>query len=683
VSVTIAEHSPTITRSFIVDSPQLQKDLTAVDFTQHRTRPFRAHMAARIGWALLVFGPLALAQVVPPAAPPNQTDLKALSLEQLSEIEVTSPGKKEEKLSRVAAAVYVITQEEIRRSGVRSLEDALRLATGLEVATFNGGGGPVSARGFNTNSANKIQVFLDGRSLYSPLFGGVLWDMQSTVLEDIDRIEVIRGPGATLWGGNAVNCVINITTKSAKDTAGGLVVAGGGVGAERGFATFRYGGAIGKNTAYRGYGNFLDRDSLTLQTGADANDPYQMRQGGFRTDTSLTAADQITFQGDLYSADEGILNRPDIALHGGNVLMRWTHRFHDSSELQFQTYYDRTSRLVPSQIDEVRNMYDVDMQHHIRFGERHDVVWGLGYRVSNDSTKTEPLLFFDPSGRHLALFNVFAQDEIALSGDRLRLVLGSKFENYTYSGWDAQPSARLIWTPSTHQSIWGAISRAVRIPTQFDEDLRITPPGTSLVVIRGDAAFQSEALTAYELGYRVLPLPQLSFDIATYYNRYDHLRSQEAPPGGGFPIVLGNQLQGRTYGAEVTAGYQVLPWWRLTSGYSNLQKNLSTDPGSTDTTGGLQEGIDPRNQFSLRSNMDLPRKTELDFWVRHVSALQLLSGPPVPSYTVFDVRLGWRPTENVAISLVGRNLPQQHHVEFGPAGELVHRAVYVTTTWRF
>jgi iron complex outermembrane recepter protein len=236
------------------------------------------------------------------------------------------------------------------------------------------------------------------------------------------------------------------------------------------------------------------------------------------------------------------------------------------------------------------------------------------------------VLFFEPSGRHLALFNLFAQDEIALSGDRLHLVLGSKFENYTYNGWDAQPSARLIWIPSPRQSFWGAISRAVRIPTQFEKDLRITLPGAALVLVRGDTGFQREGLTAYEIGYRVLPLPQLSFDIATYYNDYDNLRSQEAPAAGGFPLVLGNGLKGRTYGAEVTAPYQLLACWRLTSGYSNLQKNLSAEPGSTDTTAGRQEGIDPCNQFSLRSNMDLPRKTELDFWVRHVSALQLPSG---------------------------------------------------------
>jgi len=616
----------------------------------------------------------------PQHAPSGTAVLKNLSLEELSQIEVTSPGKKEANLSNVAAAIYVITQEEIRRSGVRNIPEALRLATGLEVAMFNNGSWPISARGFDNTAANKIQVFMDGRSLYSPLFGGVFWDMQNTVIEDIDRIEVIRGPGATLWGGNAVNAVINIITKSAKDTAGGLAVAGGGAG-ERGFATLRYGGAIGKRTSYRFYGNYFNRDSLALPNGADAKDPMQMGQGGFRVDATIDDANDLTVQGDLYSGDAGILGRPDVAVHGGNLLARWTHRFQNGSDLQVQTYYDRTSRLVPRQIDEVRNTYDVDVQHHLRAGERHDIVYGLGYRASNDSTTLQPVLFFSPSGAHLALFNIFAQDEIAIYGDRLHLVLGSKFENYTYSGWDAQPSARLIWTPAVRQTLWGAVSRAVRIPTQFDEDLRITGT-TPFVLIRGDRNFRSEGLVAYEIGYRFLPRPQLSFDISTYYNHYDHLRSEETPPTG-IPIVLANNLRGHTYGAEITARYQVQPWWRLTAGYSNLQKSLSFRPGSTDRTGGLQEGFDPRNQFSLRSNMDLPHKTELDFWVRHVSALQLSPAPPVPAYTVFDVRAGWRPVDNLEIALTGRNLPDKRHLEFGPAGELVRRAVYVTTTWRF
>jgi iron complex outermembrane recepter protein len=606
--------------------------------------------------------------------------LKALTLEQLAELEVMSPGKKQEKLSQVAAAIDVITQDEIRRSGVRNIPEALRLVTGLQVAKFNNGSWPISARGFATTAANKIQVFMDGRSLYSPLFGGAFWDMQHTVIEDIDRIEVIRGPAATLWGGNAVNAVINIITKSASDTKGVLLVAGGGAD-ERGFATFRYGGALGRSAAYRIYGSYFNRDSLALQNGADAKDPNQIGQGGFRIDGALTPSDHVTVQGDLYSGDAGILNRPDIGTHGGNLLARWTHQFKNGSELQFQTYYDRTSRLVPLQIDEIRNMYDVDFQYRVQAGPRHDLVWGVGYRGSKNQTTPQPALFFEPPGRHLGLFNFFAQDEIALAGEKLHLIVGSKFENYTYSGWNAQPSVRLVWNTTKRQSLWTAVSRAVRIPTQFDRDLRIAA-GPQLL-IRGSADFRSEGLTAYEVGYRILPRPKLSLALSTYYNFYGHLRSQEAVSAGPFPVILGNKLRGRTYGAEISARYQVLPWWRLTSGYSNLQKNLTLEPGSTDRTGGLQEGFDPRNQVSLRSNMDLGRNIELDFWARHVSALQLLAPPAVPAYSVFDVRLGWRPVESFELSVVGRNLPERRHLEFGPSGELVRRAAYVTAVWRF
>jgi iron complex outermembrane receptor protein len=614
--------------------------------------------------------------------PPDQRTaaaLKRLSLEELSQIDVTSAGKKDEKLSDVPAALYVITQDEIRRSGVRNIPEALRLDAGLQVAMFNNGSWPISARGFNTVSANKIQVFLDGRSLYTPLFGGVFWDMQNTVLEDIDRIEVYRGPGATLWGGNAVNAVINIITKTAADTQGFLAVAGGGT-TERGFGAFRYGGHAGKRVDYRLSGNVMNRRSLLLQNGADAQDPFQMEQGGFRADAQLTATDRLTVQGDLYTAGMGLRGRPDIGLHGANVLTRWTHRLKGGSEFQLQAYIDRTSRHVPGQMDEVRHTYDVDLQHHVRAGERHDIVWGLGYRASNDRTKPSTLLYFEPSARHLSLFNLFAQDEITLAPNRLHLILGSKFEKNTYTGWQVQPTARLGWTPDERQIVWTSISRAVRIPTRFDRDLRILAPNGALF-IRGNENFQSEEMISYEAGYRVLPDPRLSIDIAAYYNRYTNLRTQEVPRTF-IPIALANNLRARVYGAAFTVRYQLQPWWRLTAIHSNLQKQLDLEPGSTDPTRGIAEGSDPRNMFSLRSNMDLPFRTELDFWVRHVSSLRFAQGPPVPAYTVFDARLGWRANNHLEISVVGRNLPGRH-LEFGPQGEVIRPGVYLTTTWRF
>lgn len=606
--------------------------------------------------------------------------LKSLSLEELTQVEVTSAGRKEEKLSNVAAAVYVITQDEIRRSGVRSIPEALRLATGLEVFMFNNGSWPISARGFASTAANKVQVFLDGRTLYTPLFGGTFWDMQNTVMEDIDRIEVIRGPGATLWGGNAVNCVINIITKAAADTQGVLGVAGAGT-TERGFGTLRFGGNAADRVHYRVYGNAFKRRELVLANGADAGDPFHMEQGGFRADAELTAADRVTIQGDLYTARMGLQGNA-VGLHGANVLARWTHRLRGGSEFQVQAYVDRTSRHVPGQMNETRHTYDVDLQHRIRLGSRHDIVWGAGYRASNDRNLRTNRIQFIPSGRHVSVFNLFAQDEIALAPNRLSLILGSKFEKNTYTGWQVMPSARLLWTPGTRSSVWTSVARAMRIPTRFDRELLLSDPLTGILLIRGSDNFRSEELIAYEAGYRFMPNARASFDLATYYNHYRDLRSLE-PSATIFPLVISNRLRARTMGAELTARYQLLPWWRLTGAWSNLQRRLDFEQDSRDPTGGQFEGADPRNQVSFRSYMDLPRRTELDVWVRHVSALRIIGAPPVPEWTVFDVRFGWRPTQHLDISIVGRNLPGKRHMEFGPSGELIRRGVYLTTTWRF
>ncbi len=609
----------------------------------------------------------------------GQSSLKALSLEELGEIEVTSVGRKGEKLYNAAAAVYVITQEEIRRSGVRSIADALRLAPGMQVARFNGNTWAISARGFNASGANKMQVLLDGRSVYSPLFSGVFWDAQDTMLEDIDRIEVIRGPGATLWGANAVNGVINIITKKASDSQGALLVAGGGT-EERGFTEFRYGGKAGGRGHYRVYSKYSYLDALALREGASAQDPLQRAFGGFRADLELSAASQLTLQGDIYRGNARRLAQDDINTHGGNLLGRWSHRFKNQSELQIQTYYDRTSRSIPPVFDEVRNTYDIEAQHHVPFGERHDIVWGLGYRASSDRTRREPILFFDPLGRTLQLFSAFAQDEIALAPGRVYLIVGSKFEHNTYTGLEVQPTVRLAWTTSSRQLLWGAVSRAVRTPTRLDTDTVIPGPP---VAILGNKKFKSEEVLAYEIGYRFRPSPRISFDLAAFYNDYDRLRSQEAPLRPGEPVLLSNTLQGRTYGAAINGAVQILPWWRVQADYRNLQVRLEPKPGSRDFTGGRSEANDPRNLFAFRSNMDLPRRVELDFWVRHVSALP--NPVPLPGYITFDVRLGWKPSDRLELSIAGQNLPERSHGEFRSTAvpEEVQRGVYGKVAWRF
>jgi iron complex outermembrane recepter protein len=664
-----------------VQGPERRSETLFLDRRQRATRLLRyaCWYCALLG-ALIGVLPSALHSQNDQTAEANSR-LKNLSLEELAAIEVTTVGKKTQQAITSPAALAVITQEDIRRFGAPSIPEALRLVNGLEVARFNNTSYAISARGFNITSANKMQVFMDGRSLYTPLFGGIFTDVLDTFMEDIDRIEVVRGPGATLWGGNAVNGVINIITKSPKDTQGSLFVAEAGT-QERGSVGYRYGGHVGQSAFYRVYGKFLDRGPLFLSSGASAKDEFGFGQGGFRMDAAINPSNNLTLQGDLQSGQTGLLGRPDIGVHGGNLLTRWTHTFHDGSELKVQSYYDRTARLVPGTFDEVRNTYDLDMQHHLTLAERHDVVWGLGFQVSTDRTKPQPILFFDPSGRHLALFNLFGEDDISLPGAPLHLIVGAKVEHNTFTDWEFYPTARLSWIVSDRSTLWGAVSRAVRIPTQFDEDLRIGTPAAPL--ISGSSSFRSEELAAYEIGYRNVITPRLDVGIALYFNNYNHLRSQEGPPGGGFPIVLANNLRGNTYGAEINGTLGLLSWWRLRATYNDLQKHLELRPGSTDVTQGLDEGTDPRNQYTLRSQMDLPFRTELDFFVQHASALPVLPpANPVPAYTTFDVRAGWHASSTLEISVVGRGLPGPRHEEFGPQGELIPRDVFGIMRWSF
>jgi iron complex outermembrane recepter protein len=643
--------------------------------------------ASRIGCAFSLL--LAMAPA-PPAlwaqmgepATADLSALKRLSLEELMQIDVTSVSKRSERLSTAAAAITVITAEDVRRSGATSLPELLRLATGLQVAAADGRTWAITARGFNLTTANKLLVLIDGRSIYTPLFSGVFWDVQDTFLADVDRIEVIRGPGATLWGANAVNGVINILTKSARLTAGGLAVAGGGK-EERASGGVRYGGAKGgdEGLAYRVYGNYDYRDSLVFSSGGSARDPLRHGQGGFRLDWDRAAADAMTFQGDLYQGLSGEALRPDTDLNGGNLLGRLTHRLAAGGDLKLQLYFDNTHRRTPGTFEEHRNTYDLDLQHHFLPTARQEVVWGIGYRVTEDRVGNSAVVAFLPDHRTQSLLNVFAQDEITLLPDRVRLTVGSKFEHNDYSGFEVQPSLRLAYTPSPRQTLWGAVSRAVRTPTRIDTDIRFYF-GDSFLLLAGNPRFQSEAVVAYELGWRLEPSPELTLDVATYYNHYDHLRSQEFTDGG-LPIVFANQLKAETAGVEVAANYQMTSWWRWYAGFTYLHKSFGFEPGSTDPTEGLAEGNDPRRQLTLRTSLDLPAQTELDVWLRHVDSLP---SPLVPAYTELDLRLGWRATRTFDLSLVGRNLLHAHHPEFGspgPTRQEIPRSLYGRVAWRF
>jgi iron complex outermembrane receptor protein len=629
-------------------------------------------------FGLVILVGYAVAQTEQVLPPPSA--LKKLSVEELMDIEVTSVSKRPERLSETASAIQVITQEDIHRSGATRLPEALRLASNLEVAQVDSRQWAISARGFNNTLANKMLVLIDGRTVYTPLFAGVFWDVQDTLLEDIDRIEVISGPGATQWGANAVNGVINVITKHSKGTQGALLEGGGGTEL-RGFGGMRYGGALAPNLHYRVYGKYFDRDSTVLPNGQDATDDWHMGQGGFRMDWNASEANLITVQGDYY---EGRIAQPgadDIAVSGGNVIGRWSHTISEASELKLQVYFDQTHRNIPGTFAEDLNTYDVDFQHRFPLGERHDIVWGLGYRLIDDDVGNTPALAFLPSQVSRQWFSTFGQDEIALVKDRLHLTLGTKIEHNDYTGFEFQPSGRLAWRVNQQQTLWAAISRAVRTPSRIDREFFV--PGSPPFAIAGGPDFDSETLLAYELGYRVQPLPRLALTLAVFYNDYDNIRSlEQVNPPLPIPQVLANEQEGESYGAELTADYRVTDWWRLRAGYTELRIDIRPKPGSTDTTAGSNESHDPERYFSLRSSLDLPGHWELDAAFRYVSRIE---NQQVPAYGELDVRLGWRPRPELEFSIVGQNLLHDHHAEFGNVAmrREIERGVYGTVLWRF
>jgi iron complex outermembrane recepter protein len=663
---------------------------------------------------LLMFAATAWAQQA-------NTDLTNKSVEDLINIEVTSVSKKEEKLFQTAAAVYVITQDDIRRSGMSSVPDLLRMVPGLDVARIDGSKWAISARGFNGRFANKLLVLIDGRSIYSSETSGVWWEVQDAVLEDIERIEVTRGPGGTLWGANAVNGVINIITKHAQETQGGLLTTGGG-SEERGFGSLRYGAKIGDKTYYRVYGKYYNRSSLIDGAGRDADDGQQAARGGGRIDWVVSGRDRLMIEGDLYrttlrETSLGIspaapfapaINRAG-AFMGGNLLGRWTRTLSERSDMALQVSYDRFDRDL-FDLPERNNTIDVDFQHHAALGQRQDIVWGLGYRHSwseTDSTSSTPVQY-NPKGEMHQLFSLFAQDEFTLIKDRLRLILGCKIEHLKEfgdndsKGVELQPSVRALWTPSAHQTIWGAISRALKTPAENNQDIRVNlaafpaSDGTpTILALLGNSDFESETVLAYEAGYRLQPSHKFSFDLATFYNRYNRLQTQE--PGIPFfeddprpahlviPLVLNNLMRGETYGTEIAANLKASKALRLTGSYSFLRMQLHRYAESLDRLAEKGEGNSPQHQFQLHSYLTLPRNFELDAALYYVSRL---AHQQVPDYTRLDLRCGWRLTEVFEISAGGQNLLDGRHAEFmgteeGVRSSLVKRTAYVKLAWRF
>ena len=605
--------------------------------------------------------------------------LKKLSIEQLMNLEVTSVSRRPERLAQAASAIQVITQQDIRRSGASSLPEALRLATNLQVAQVNSRDWAISARGFNSTTANKLLVLIDGRTVYTPLYSGVFWDVQDVPLGDVDRIEVISGPGATLWGANAVNGVINVITKRARETQG-LVVSGGGGTELRGFGTTRYGGALGSHVNYRIYGKGWAREPSVLPGGQDATDDWHMEQAGFRLDWDASTINQVTMQGDLYNGRISQATAGDIAVSGGNVVAKWSHTVSANSAVTAQLYYDRTNRNIPGTFGEDLDIYDVDLQHATRLGARHDVVWGLGYRLINDRVVNSALLAFLPPHVTRQWFTAFVQDEIALIPDRLHVALGTKVEHNDYTGYEIQPSGRVSWRLSPSGTLWAAVARALRTPSRIDRELFF--PGQPPYLIAGGPGFHSEEELAYELGYRH-QRGALALSVATFYSRYHGLRSvEQVNPPTPSPAVIANGQYGESYGAEVTADYLITKGWRVRAGHTELRIHIWPNPGSTDTTRGASESQTPDRQFFLFSSLDLPAHLRLDAGMR---AIDDITRQQIPGYAELNAKLTWQPTPQLDLSLVGQNLLHDRHAEFGaPATRReIERGVYGLVEWRF
>src|SRR5881397_3142231 len=607
--------------------------------------------------------------------------LKKLSIEQLMNLQVTSVSKRPERLSQTASAIQVITQEDIRRSGAASLAEALRLATNLQVAQVDSRQWAISARGFNGTTANKLLLLIDGRTVYTPLFSGVFWDVQEVPLGDIDRIEVISGPGATLWGANAVNGVINVITKNANDTQG-LLLSGGGGTEQHGFGTVRYGAALGSRVRARIYGRGFDRDATAFPGGQDAADDWHLGQGGFRMDWEASSASRVTLQGDLYDGRIAQDSGGDIAVSGRNVIAKWSRTLSERSSLAAHLYYDRTHRDIPGVFGEDLDTYDVDLQHSARLGARHDVVWGLGYRNINDRTVigSDSTLAFLPLHVAREWFTGFVQDEIALVPNRVHVTVGTKIEHNDYTGFEIQPSGRVSWRPGSSGTLWAAVSRALRTPSRIDREL--FAPAKPPYFLAGGPDFHSEEELAYEAGYRHQNGPWL-LSLATFYSRYHGLRSleQDSAPAPT-PLVIANGQDGESYGAELAATYRVSDRWRLRGGYTELRIHVWPNPGSTDTSRGATESHTPDRQLFLHSSLDMPAHLRLDGMFRYLSRV---ANQQLPAYAELNARFTWQPVAALDLSIVGQNLLHNRHAEFGTptARRQIQRGVYGMAQWHF
>jgi|CXWL01.1.fsa_nt_gi iron complex outermembrane receptor protein len=632
--------------------------------------------------------------------------LLSMSLEELSNVVVTSVSKKTEPENEAAAAVFVVSQDDIRRSGATTIPEALRMVPGISVAQSGSNNWTVTSRGFNSQFANKLLVLMDGRTIYSPLFSGVIWDSQDVMMEDIERIEVIRGPGATLWGANAVNGVINIITKNSRDTQKGLASAS--IGNQMSGGAVRYGTKFGDDGYVRAYAKYNDYNSQFNTDGSDAGDTWRKQQAGFRSDMKISSKDKLTVQGDIYSVDEDdSFLFPNLSsgtyydsskgfkLSGGNILLHWEQKQSDLSETSVKAYFDNAASETLFFNDKA-NTADIEFQHVWTGWERQEFVWGGGYRFINDSNDPSTQYALTPKTRNDSLYNAFLQDKIALIPEKVFLTLGSKFEHNDYSGFEVQPSVRMSWLPSYTQTVWGAVSRAVHTPSRFDDNGRlsqlIVPPSVSLPIPTlvdsvANSDLESEKLISYELGYRFQPVKNLSVDLTGYYNDYSNLltNSLGTPSviGGTHvyqPLITGNSNEAHSLGFEAVARYDINSSWRLLGSYSYIDL-VFDDKGKV---GLYSLGKNPKHMFNLRSTYLFQNRVEMNNSLYTVSKLQSIN---VPSYYRFDTKFSYPLTDSVNISLVGQNLLDKRHKEFSPflyqTQAEIGRSVYAGVSYKF
>lgn len=659
---------------------------------------------------LLLASPFGLAQTSDDAEN-GDSGLADMPLEALMSIEITSVSRHAEKLSDSAAAVCVITQEDIRRSGLTTIPEILRMATGMQVAHIDSSKWAISSRGFTDRFSNKLLVLIDGRSVYTPFFSGVWWDVQDTSIDDIDRIEIIRGPGAALWGANAVNGIVNIITKKATSNTGRMMaVAELSDGGESG--VMRLTGNTGAGS-YRIYTKSTNHAGFVEDDGVKSPDSWRQERSGFRSDWELSDRDAVTVQGDVYNGtNKQTLSRTTLVdpyhepyidngeLSGSNCLARFTRTFSKESSVQLQMYTDRTYR-KDGLHQETRNTIDLDLQHSFQLGSKQNYVWGLGYRLTKDNLTGNDYIYFSLESQKETLYSAFLQDEMTIVPDRLRVTLGSKVEYNWYTGTEWQPNVRLLWQPSENQTVWAAVSRAARTPSRIERDGSmnqgvgyVTDDGLPVVyVTTNNPGMKSEILTATELGYRIQPSNRFNIDTTAFYNNYDDFRSYDAGisyivaspvPHIVQPLLIENNMNARTYGLEMSLNYRPTDNWRLTAGFTGLRMSMTPDAGHTDPVQATYPGDTPHSQISLRSYMDLSRNVEMDTMIYHVGELPHYS---VPAYTRVDLRLGYRPANNIEVSLGVRNLLDSHHLEFGGSyTELateVEREFYTKITRKF